>query len=146
MPRTTARYRTRVAVGLSAGVLMGAVAACGGAAPHDGSAERQQTSGRPAATKAEVTLADFRLKLSRTTFTAGQRYDFVARNHGQHMHALEIEGPGGEHHTRTLKPGASASLGVTLRPGTYEVYCPVDGHKGLGMQMKITAVGAGGGY
>jgi uncharacterized cupredoxin-like copper-binding protein len=27
---------------------------------------------------------------------------------------------------------------VTLQKGTYEVYCPVDGHKERGMQTKIT--------
>jgi plastocyanin len=128
---------------------MGVLAACGGGAStvggtgnHGGPVTLSQGSGRPAVTRVDVTLADFRLTLSKTTLTAGH-YEFVARNSGQHMHALEIEGPGGEHRTRTLGPGQSGSLDVTLKPGTYEVYCPVDGHKDLGMKTKITAVGGG---
>jgi uncharacterized cupredoxin-like copper-binding protein len=27
---------------------------------------------------------------------------------------------------------------VDLKPGTYEVYCPVANHKGKGMEMKLT--------
>ncbi|MFF4349138.1 copper-binding protein [Streptomyces sp. NPDC001530] len=149
MPRTTARYRTRVMLGLTAGVLTSVLAACGGGAStasgtgsHAGSSGPPETTGRPGVTKVDVTLVDFRLTLSQPTFTAG-RYDFVATNKGHHVHALEIEGPGGEHRTRSLAPGESAALDVTLKPGAYEVYCPVDGHKDLGMKTEITAVSGG---
>ncbi|MFF3326225.1 plastocyanin/azurin family copper-binding protein [Streptomyces sp. NPDC002889] len=86
-------------------------------------------------------LTDFRITLSQKTFTPGA-YTFVAKNDGRHDHALEIEGPAGEHRTETLAPGATATLEVTLKSGTYEVYCPVDGHKDLGMKTEITVGGA----
>lgn len=30
---------------------------------------------------------------------------------------------------------------MTLRNGSYELYCPVDGHKGLGMDVRVTVGG-----
>jgi uncharacterized cupredoxin-like copper-binding protein len=43
--------------------------------------------------------------------------------------------------TTLLQPGQSANLAVNLQKGTYQVYCPVGAHKGLGMATTIT-VGA----
>lgn len=142
--RTSARLRTRVVLGSVTGALVCTLAACGGGggggvqADGSRSAAPAASSGRPGATRVDVTLVDFRITLPKTSFTAGH-YDFVARNSGRQQHALEIEGPGGEHRTRTLGPGESASLAVTLKPGTYKVYCPVDGHRAMGMQTHITA-------
>ncbi len=54
-------------------------------------------------------------------------------------HALEIDGPGvSDKASDTVSPGSSTSLTVTLRKGSYELYCPVDGHKDLGMDTTIT--------
>jgi uncharacterized cupredoxin-like copper-binding protein len=37
-----------------------------------------------------------------------------------------------------IEPGKSATLKVDLStPGTYEIYCPVDGHKPGGMKGEI---------
>jgi hypothetical protein len=45
-----------------------------------------------------------------------------------------------------IQPGASATLTLTLPPGTYEVYCPVgeDSHKKLGMETHLKLVGSAG--
>ncbi|MFE1415047.1 plastocyanin/azurin family copper-binding protein [Streptomyces sp. NPDC058746] len=87
-------------------------------------------------------LTDFHIALSQKSFAPGA-YAFVAKNDGHHEHALEIEGPSGENRTRTLAPGASDTVRVTLKSGTYEIYCPVDGHEDLGMKTEITVGGAG---
>ena len=64
---------------------------------------------------------------------------FTVTNDGTIEHSFEIEGQGIEqqleHH---LKPGESMDLQVDLAPGTYEVYCPVDGHKEQGMERDVT--------
>ncbi len=82
-------------------------------------------------------LSDFRITLSQKTFTAGA-YTFTVNNTGHHEHALEVEGPGGEQRTKTLGPGEHTTLALTLKGGTYELYCPVDGHKDLGMKTEIS--------
>lgn len=53
-------------------------------------------------------------------------------------HAIEIEGNGVEEETETVQPGADGSVTVDLRPGRYEFYCPVDGHRGQGMKGTLT--------
>jgi plastocyanin len=52
-------------------------------------------------------------------------------------HAVEIEGHGVEKETKVITGGKS-SLTAKLKPGTYEFYCPVDGHRMAGMQGKLT--------
>ena len=58
-------------------------------------------------------------------------------NASQTPHAVEIEGNGVEKKTNTVT-GGSAKLTVDLKPGKYEFYCPVDGHKAAGMKGTLT--------
>jgi hypothetical protein len=41
-----------------------------------------------------------------------------------------------------LAPGQSGNLTLLLGPGTYEIYCPVDDHRGKGMRGTIDVAGA----
>jgi uncharacterized cupredoxin-like copper-binding protein len=66
-------------------------------------------------------------------------------NSGSTTHALEIEGKGVEEETKGIDPGQSAELKVSLKPGKYEIYCPVDGHKEQGMEGAVTVKGSSGG-
>src|SRR3954470_18808642 len=47
-------------------------------------------------------------------------------------HAVAVEGNGVDKDGKTIT-GGSNSLTVTLKPGTYTFYCPVDGHRQAGM-------------
>ena len=69
---------------------------------------------------------------------------FDVANDGQVVHSLTVEGPDGSSTLdKDLQPGNSGELTVDLsEPGKYEFYCPIDGHKGLGMVGEIT-VGSG---
>lgn len=119
------------------------VGACGGGTTPPGTGAGTPVA-PPAPVGAPVTvgMTDFRLALSPRTLVAGT-YTFVARNAGSTVHAIEIVGPGvgGERTQGLVQPGESAELTVTLQPGEYELYCPVDGHKGLGMdaELRVTA-------
>jgi plastocyanin len=147
----TGRNWGRLAI---AGAVLGGVAlltaACGGSA-GTGSTTTPSAGATPSAsasasgTQVTATLTEYHIALSTQTFTPGT-YTFVTKNAGQVGHALAIVGPGvNDQHTPGVQPGATADLTVTLSAGSYDVYCPVPGHKSLGMDTTITVSGSGSG-
>ena len=56
-------------------------------------------------------------------------------------HGIEVEGHGIEKRAKNVGPGHKTSVTVTLKKGTYDFYCPVDGHKAAGMKGKIVVSG-----
>jgi hypothetical protein len=58
--------------------------------------------------------------------------------------ALEITGPGLKNaSTPNISPGQSVKLTVTFRSGAkYDIFCPVPGHKMLGMNTNVKVSGA----
>ncbi len=60
------------------------------------------------------------------------------------MHSLEIDGPGvaDQRIPGVVAAGQSATLTVTLRGGSYDIYCPVGNHKAMGMDTHITVGGS----
>jgi uncharacterized cupredoxin-like copper-binding protein len=88
---------------------------------------------------------EYRLILSTRKSTAGPTR-FIVKNTGKLAHAFAIAGPGLKtKRTKTIKPGASATLSVTLKSGAYTVWCPMPGHAALGMKATITVSGAAAG-
>jgi uncharacterized cupredoxin-like copper-binding protein len=78
------------------------------------------------------------LKFTTTTLSAkAGKVTVTMDNASQTPHAVEIEGNGVEKKTNTVT-GGSAKLTVDLKPGKYEFYCPVDGHKAAGMKGTLT--------
>ncbi|MEU5591444.1 copper-binding protein [Streptomyces sp. NPDC020298] len=136
--------RSGAVAGVCAMALAAVLTACGNSGSGGGGTGAPATpsqAGKPAGTTVTVRLTEYRLALSSKTFKAGD-YTFVAENDGHIVHSLEIEGPGGEMRlSHGLQPGQSAQLKVMLKKGSYELYCPVDGHKGLGMKTDITVGG-----
>jgi uncharacterized cupredoxin-like copper-binding protein len=134
----------RLAAGtvVTASLVMAAVACGGGGSSSGGGSNATPastaTSGAAGGTAVTATETDFKIALSRSAFTPGT-YTFTAQNKGQTVHALEIDGPGvAGRKSATISPGASTNLTVALRTGSYELFCPVDGHKDLGMDLHIT--------
>lgn len=64
-------------------------------------------------------------------------------NDGKVAHALAVDGPNGEVQLDgRVEPGATATLEVDVdKPGTYAMYCPLDGHRGKGMNGSIVVGG-----
>jgi uncharacterized cupredoxin-like copper-binding protein len=56
----------------------------------------------------------------------------------QAPHAIAIEGNGVDKDGTTVQPGGKSTVTVDLKPGTYEFYCPVDGHRQAGMEGTLT--------
>jgi plastocyanin len=121
-------------LGLAGLVLIVALAGCGSSDSSSSSSSGGQTI--------EVSLTEFKLDPSQISVEKPGTYTFHAVNGGQYPHALEIEGHGVEEKTEDIQPGESADLKVELNAtGDYEIYCPVDGHRGKGMEGSLT-VGA----
>jgi hypothetical protein len=94
------------------------------------------------ATSVTAVETEFHIALSKKTFAPG-RYTFVTENKGHVTHALESTGPGlSNPHTKNLAPGQTAKLTVTFKKGTYDVFCPVPGHKMLGMNLNLSVGGS----
>jgi len=53
-------------------------------------------------------------------------------------HAVAVEGNGVDKDGNTVGNGGTSKVTVKLKPGTYEFYCPVDGHKQAGMKGTLT--------
>lgn len=53
-------------------------------------------------------------------------------------HAVAVEGNGVDQDGKTVTMGGKSTVTVDLKPGSYEFYCPVDGHKAAGMEGKLT--------
>jgi uncharacterized cupredoxin-like copper-binding protein len=93
------------------------------------------TTAKPATTKVPVSEVEFKITLASTNFKAGE-ITFEAKNDGKIPHDLAIKGTSDK--TKLIPPGGSAELKVTLKPGTYELYCTVPGHEAAGMRLNIT--------
>jgi uncharacterized cupredoxin-like copper-binding protein len=118
-----------------------ALAACGSGSSESG------TTGQAAAGQA-IAIGETEYKLDPSSVKVDQAgtVTFRVTNNGTIDHALEVEGQGVEEETETIKPGESAELTVDLsKDGSYEIYCPVDGHRASGMEGTLTVGAAMGG-
>ena len=100
-------------------------------------------AGQPHPLAVTAKLSEWKVQLSEHRVAPGV-VTFTVSNVGSIPHALEVEGQGIEEETDVIQPGASATLTLTLAPGTYDVYCPVgeDSHKKLGMDARLKVEGA----
>ncbi|MGH3764800.1 MAG: cupredoxin domain-containing protein [Pseudonocardiaceae bacterium] len=81
---------------------------------------------------------DFSIELSEKTFAPGT-LTFRVQNQGSSPHDLSIKGPGvATAKSQVIDSGATSELTVTLEPGTYQLWCSVDGHRAKGMDTTIT--------
>jgi plastocyanin len=79
------------------------------------------------------------LKFDKSSLTAkAGKLTIVMDNPSSLPHAVEIEGKGVEAVGDTVEKGGVSKATATVKAGTYEFYCPVDGHKAAGMEGKLT--------
>jgi len=96
-----------------------------------------EAKGAPLAkgTTVQVQEKEFKITLSPTKVHAGT-VTFVVKNVGKVSHNLTIQGGKA---TPNISPGGTSRLTVTLKKGSYTLYCSVPGHRQLGMVAKLTA-------
>ena len=89
--------------------------------------------------KVTIILKDFTLTPETVKLPKTGTYTFELHNEGAQVHNLEIEGNGLEKKGTNIGFGEKETFSATFtKAGTYEMYCPVDGHKALGMKGTIT--------
>ena len=83
----------------------------------------------------KVTAKDYKFVLSTNRVPAG-RVKFVIKDTGSAEHDFAIAG----HTSKTIQPGQSTTLTVTLKKGKYPFRCTVDSHTELGMKgvLRVT--------
>jgi plastocyanin len=109
------------------------LAACGG--------RSGAPKGPPLAT---ISLSEREFAITPDTTRLPRRgvYRLRVANRGQITHALVVAGNGVDATTGDIAPGGSATLEVDLaKDGTYELYCPIDGHRSKGMQASVAVGG-----
>jgi uncharacterized cupredoxin-like copper-binding protein len=123
-----------------------ALAACGGddddssaaaGSTSSTSSTEQTTASGGGGETVKISETEFKLDPSDPTVNAGT-VTFDATNDGTTTHNLEIEGNGVEDVTDDLQPGDSGQLTVDLKPGSYEIYCAIPGHREQGMEGEVT--------
>ena len=85
-----------------------------------------------------VTLTEWKIGLASDTVRAGS-VSFEVKNTGSMTHAFYVRGNGVDKGTREIPANQSATLTLTLKPGTYDVFCPMseESHKQAGMSRKL---------
>jgi plastocyanin len=121
----------RVATAAAALILV--LAACGGGG-GGGSSSAPASSGK----KIDVTLKDFSITLAGGSSVQPGTYTFVVTNQGPSDHNLTVNGPGVSNQATPTFGTGTKDLTVTLKSGTYDLYCSVPGHKALGMDTRLT--------
>ena len=99
------------------------------------------TSSVASAQSVPVTLSEWKVDLGRDTVKAGP-VTFRIKNTGTMTHGFYVSGPGVDKGAKEIAAGQEAPFTVTLKPGTYEVYCPLADltHKMAGMTKKIVVI------
>src|SRR5262245_50576668 len=104
-------------------------AGCGTSQHATGDTSFKRTA---AGTIVQVKLDEYRINMP-TSIPAGHTI-FQVANTGKHEHNIRFIGQGTDAALpNDLKPGASGELTIDLKPGTYDVDCPVGPHASLGM-------------
>jgi uncharacterized cupredoxin-like copper-binding protein len=79
------------------------------------------------------------LKFDKPTLSAkAGKVTITMDNPSSVPHAVAVEGNGVDKDGETVTSGGKSTVSVDLKPGTYEFYCPVDGHKQAGMKGELT--------
>jgi plastocyanin len=121
-----------------------ALAACGGSSNSGGEGS---ASGGAVLQTIQISEKEYSLNPTSVTLPKPGTYAFEVTNDGQITHAFNIEQSGGDEvEAGDIAPGESKTVKFTFSSGAkYEMYCPVDGHKAMGMEGQINVGGAAGG-
>ena len=130
---------------LFAAVAVLALAGCGGddkespakSTPAATATEAAGSSGGGQTIKLSADASALKFDKSTLTAKAGKVTLSMANPSGI-PHAIAVEGKGVDVDGKTVMKGGTSTVTADLKPGKYEFYCPVDGHKAAGMKGELT--------
>lgn len=101
------------------------------------------TSSAAAAQAVPVTLSEWKIEMGRDTVSAGT-VKFNLKNEGSTTHGFYVKGEGANKGSREIPAGQSGSFSLVLKPGTYEIYCPLAdlSHQKAGMHTTLHVIAA----
>ena len=114
-----------------------------GAAPA--TTTSSSSTSMPAAGGSALTLTEteFKIAPASKTVATGGKITITVKNSGTTTHALTVDTPSGPVSTSDIAPGGSATVSVTAsKAGHYAFFCPIDGHRKLGMEGVLIVGGA----
>lgn len=126
-----------------------ALAACGGGGSPSSGVSPAATTAAPATTTAAPNPAaqtvaihetEFKLDPAQLTVRAGA-ITFNLMGEGKFPHDLHIAPKGTTNEvagSQRMRAGGMTTFTATLRPGAYDMWCAVEGHRQQGMQGTIT--------
>lgn len=86
-----------------------------------------------------IGLHDFRLEPGEVSVRAGT-ITFVLNNEGRYTHDFRVEGMGADEKAPKVGRGRNLEWRITLKPGTYNISCPISNHADRGMVGTLTVV------
>jgi uncharacterized cupredoxin-like copper-binding protein len=148
------RKPTLLALGAAAAAL--AAAGCGGGGSSSGSSASTSAAPASSAPSAANTTSKTSapavggqtvalsadpggaLKFSKSSLSAkAGTVTLKMTNPASLQHGIAVEGHGVDKDGPIVGNGGTSTVTVKLKPGTYEFYCPVPGHRQAGMQGKL---------
>ncbi len=122
-----------------------AIAGCGGGGsntstsasttPAPASGGSSSSSGGGATTNLSLSASPTQLAFNKKSLSAkAGKVTIVMSNPSSLPHAIAVTGNGAQASGSTVTKGGKSTVTVTLKPGKYTFYCPVDGHRAAGMQ------------
>jgi uncharacterized cupredoxin-like copper-binding protein len=137
---------------LLASVLLAAAGGCGGggygsSGGSSGSSGSSSSGGVRTANGPTIALtADPGGKLSFDATEVDRdkagRVTVELHNPSNTVHAIAVSGPGAtKRGPAATTHGGTSSISFDARAGTYEIYCPIDGHRAAGMTAKLVVAG-----
>jgi plastocyanin len=144
------------AVALCAALATLAVAGCGSSNKSTSSSSSNTTAQKPPApapapstsgssgggASTNLTLSadsSGQLKFDKSTLSAkAGNVTITMDNPSPVQHAIGVAGNGVDKDGSPVGMGGKSTVTVALKPGTYQFYCPVDGHRAAGMKGTLT--------
>jgi plastocyanin len=127
-----------LAVGaISSAIITGALEEEEGGEEAAGAERREAAAGGRELRLSADRGGDLRFDKETLESSAG-RVTLVMENPSSIPHNVSIEGGGVDEEGNTVQRGGTSTVSATLRPGRYEFYCSVPGHRQGGMVGRLT--------